>query len=41
MSPGLEVLIGHWKVDLLSTYNSWFLWEERLKNFRSIRRGLA
>jgi type II restriction enzyme len=41
MSPGLEVLIGHWKVDPLSTYNSRFLWEERLKNFRSIRRGLA
>ncbi|MGQ3052367.1 MAG: type II restriction endonuclease [Roseateles sp.] len=41
MSLGLEVLIGHWKSDSLSTYNSWFLWDERLKNFRSIRRGLA
>ena len=41
MTIGLEVLIGHWKADSLSTYNSWFLWDERLKNFRSIRRGLA
>ena len=41
MTIGLEVLIGHWKTDSLSTYNSWFLWDERLKNFRSIRRGLA
>lgn len=24
-----------------SAYNSWFLWEERLKNFRSIRRGIG
>jgi len=23
------------------TYQSWFLWEQRLKNFRSIRRGIA
>ncbi|PNG48956.1 MULTISPECIES: type II restriction endonuclease [unclassified Variovorax] len=41
MSTGLDVLIDHWKADPLSTYNSWFLWDERLKNFRSIRRGLA
>ena len=41
MSHALETLIGHWKADPLSTYNTWFLWEERLKNFRSIRRGLA
>lgn len=41
MFTSLEVLIGHWKIDPISTYNTWFLWEERLKNFRSIRRGLA
>ncbi|WP_437628944.1 type II restriction endonuclease [Achromobacter xylosoxidans] len=41
MSHALEALIHHWKADQLSTYNTWFLWEERLKNFRSIRRGLA
>lgn len=34
-------LIARWKADPGSTYNTWFLWEERLKNFRSIRRGIA
>jgi len=33
-------LILRWKEDPGSTYQTWFLWEERLKNFRSIRRGL-
>lgn len=33
-------LIDHWKSDPGGTYRSWFLWEERIKNFRSIRRGL-
>ena len=33
-------LIRRWRDDTNSTYRSWFLWEERLKNFRSIRRGL-
>lgn len=33
-------LIERWKVDPSGTYQSWFLWEERLKNFRSIRRGI-
>ncbi|WP_018989663.1 hypothetical protein [Aromatoleum toluclasticum] len=37
----LARLIEQWKADPHSTYNSWFLWEERLKNFRSIRRGIA
>ncbi len=37
----LAVLIERWKADPGSTYRSWFLWEDRLKNFRSIRRGLA
>ncbi|MCL4554134.1 MAG: type II restriction endonuclease, partial [Actinobacteria bacterium] len=29
-----------WREDAGATYQSWFLWPERLKNFRSIRRGL-
>ena len=33
-------LIRRWRDDPNGTYRSWFLWEERLKNFRSIRRGL-
>ena len=37
----LHVLIARWKQDAAGTYQAWFLWEERLKNFRSIRRGLA
>ncbi|UUX96671.1 type II restriction endonuclease [Aquabacterium sp. J223] len=40
MPAALEVLIDHWKSDPHATYRSWFLWPERLKNFRSIRRGL-
>lgn len=35
-----QQLIEQWKADPAATYRSWFLWEERLKNFRSIRRGL-
>ena len=34
-------LIARWRNDPGGTYRSWFLWEERLKNFRSIRRGIA
>jgi len=41
MDDPTALLIAHWKSDPHSTYNTWFLWEERLKNFRSIRRGLA
>lgn len=37
----IEVLIHCWREDPGATYRSWFLWEERLKNFRSIRRGVA
>lgn len=33
-------LIMRWKDDQNATYQSWFLWSERIKNFRSIRRGL-
>ncbi len=41
MDDRIAALISRWKQDPLSTYNSWFLWEERLKNFRSIRRGIG
>ncbi len=34
-------LISRWREDPGSTYQTWFLWEERLKNFRSIRRGIT
>jgi type II restriction enzyme len=37
----ISTLIQRWKDDSSSTYATWFLWEERLKNFRSIRRGIA
>src|SRR5581483_1492545 len=37
----LATMIARWRDDAGGTYQSWFLWEERLKNFRSIRRGLA
>jgi type II restriction enzyme len=33
-------LIARWREDPGGTYQAWFLWEERLKNFRSIRRGI-
>jgi type II restriction enzyme len=36
-----EPLIRRWREDAGGTYRAWFLWEDRLKNFRSIRRGLA
>lgn len=39
--PLLRTLLDRWRRDHCSTYQSWFLWEERLKNFRSIRRGIA
>jgi type II restriction enzyme len=34
-------LVARWRSDPGGTYRSWFLWEERLKNFRSIRRGIS
>ena len=37
----LRALLGRWREDSGGTYRTWFLWEERLKNFRSIRRGLS
>ena len=36
-----QALITRWREDPGGTYRTWFLWEERLKNFRSIRRGIA
>lgn len=41
MTDTVARLIEHWKADPRSTYNTWFLWEERLKNFRSIRHGIG
>jgi type II restriction enzyme len=38
--PDLRPLIEQWRTDPDGTYQTWFLWEERLKNFRSIRRGV-
>ena len=37
----VKLLIARWREDTGGTYRTWFLWEERLKNFRSIRVGLA
>lgn len=37
----VRTLVERWRADEGGTYRTWFLWEERLKNFRSIRRGLA
>ena len=37
----LGPLIERWKADPGGTYRSWFLQDERLKNFRTIRRGLG
>ena len=37
----LRQLIARWRDDKGGTYQSWFLWDERLKNFRSIRRGIT
>ncbi|MCC6622271.1 MAG: type II restriction endonuclease [Deltaproteobacteria bacterium] len=36
----IRLLLERWRDDPGGTYRTWFLWEERLKNFRSIRRGL-
>jgi type II restriction enzyme len=37
----LQELIEQWRDDPSATYQTWFLWDERLKNFRSIRRGIG
>lgn len=41
MTQPLDTLIHRWKTDPHSSYSTWFLWEQRLKNFRSIRRGIG
>lgn len=41
MLPPMRSLLARWREDPSATYRTWFLWEERLKNFRSIRRGIA
>ena len=33
--------IERWRSDEGGTYRSWFFWDERIKNFRSIRRGIG
>lgn len=44
MTAGKETwtgdLIRHWRDDPGGTFRTWFLWEKRIKNFRSIRRGI-
>lgn len=37
----IRTLLSRWREDAGGTYQTWFLWEERLKNFRSIRSGIA
>ena len=36
----MRELLGRWRDDPRGAYRGWFLWEDRLKNFRSIRRGV-
>jgi type II restriction enzyme len=33
-------LVTRWRDDPSATYRTWFLWPERIKNFRSLRRGI-
>lgn len=40
MQQPLEQLIRLWRDDAAGTYRSWFLWEDRIKNFSGIRRAL-
>ena len=40
MNETLQLLIRRWREDPNGAFQTWFLWVERLKNFRSIRRGL-
>jgi type II restriction enzyme len=37
----IRELLVRWREDPGAAYRTWFLWEERIKNFRSIRRGLS
>lgn len=36
----IRELASRWRADPDGSYRNWFLWDERLKNFRSIRRGI-
>ena len=36
----MRELLGRWRENPRGAYQSWFLWDDRLKNFRSIRRGV-
>ncbi len=38
---GLRPLITLWRNDPAGTYQTWFLWSDRLRNFGAIKRGLA
>lgn len=40
-NSAIRELVVRWREDPGATYRTWFLWEERIKNFRSIRRGLS
>lgn len=40
-TAAVGAVIRRWREDPDGTYRTWFLWEERLKNFRSIRRGIG
>ncbi|MBA5868176.1 MAG: type II restriction endonuclease [Nitrospira sp. CR1.3] len=37
----IQALVTRWRDDPGGTYRTWFLWEERIKNFRSIRTGIV
>jgi type II restriction enzyme len=41
MDKRIVQLIECWRIDPNASFQSWFLWNERLKNFRSIRRGVT
>lgn len=40
MPDTFRLLIERWRQDPGGSYQTWFLWAQRLKNFRSIRRGV-
>jgi type II restriction enzyme len=40
-NDAVRAVLARWREDPGGTYRTWFLWEERLKNFRSIRSGIA
>lgn len=40
MADSIEQLIDLWRRDAGGTYQCWFLWEDRIKNFSGIRRGV-